>query len=97
MYVSRANQVTSALKGKVVLAFQSEGQESEEDFMTKILMVQAKGVILASKRSDSIEVSIDIPMLYVDFEHGSAMLKYIGSTRYLLKPPLLLLYCCLTF
>lgn len=80
MYASSLNQVTSALKGKVVLAFQTEGPESG-DLINEIFMVQAKGVIIASKRGDSIEVSINMPMLYVDFEHGSAILKYIGSTR----------------
>ncbi|KAG7550373.1 Peptidase S8/S53 domain [Arabidopsis thaliana x Arabidopsis arenosa] len=81
MYVYSADEMTSAAKGKVVLSFTTGSEESQSDYVTKLLEVEAKAVIIAGKRDDVIKVSEGLPVIMVDYEHGSTIWKYISITR----------------
>lgn len=73
--------MTSATKGKVVLSFTTGSEESQSDYVPKLLEVEAKAVIIAGKRDDIIKVSEGLPVIMVDYEHGSTIWKYISITR----------------
>lgn len=81
MFVYSVNEMTSAAKGKVVVAFTTESEEMQLDYITKLSTVHARGLIFATKRIDDIKVSEVIPIITVDYEHGSTIFKYIRSTR----------------
>ncbi|CAE6097180.1 unnamed protein product [Arabidopsis arenosa] len=81
MYVYSTDEMTSAAKGKVVLSFTTGSEESQSDYVTKLLEVEAKAVIIAAKRDDVIKVSEGLPVIMVDYEHGSTIWKYISITR----------------
>jgi len=81
MFVYSPDEMTSAAKGKVVLTFTTGSEESQAGYVTKLFQVEAKAVIIAAKRNDVIKVSEGLPIIMVDYEHGSTIWKYLSITR----------------
>ncbi|CAN8256578.1 unnamed protein product [Cochlearia groenlandica] len=81
VYISSASELTAAVQGKMVLSFMTPGGDTEMDYMEKFQYARMKGLILANKRNDVISVSEGMAVISVDYEHGSALFKYISSTR----------------
>lgn len=83
MFVESPNEITSVAEGKVVLIFMTGCDDDPGNFTTKVLEFRAKALIIASKREDAIQVvDIDPIQIKIDYEQGTVMMKYIGSTRY---------------
>ncbi|CAH2072964.1 unnamed protein product [Thlaspi arvense] len=80
MYVRSAKEITSAARGKVLLAFVVKDGDKSSDYTDKIFEFQAKGIILANTRKDVISTSAGVLLMEIDYEHGTQMLKYIQST-----------------
>ncbi|CAH2079342.1 unnamed protein product, partial [Thlaspi arvense] len=82
MFVKSAAEITNAAMGKVVLAFITAGGDKEMDFARTFFVARGKALILATERHDVITVAVGEPIImYIDYEHGTTMLRYIGSAR----------------
>ncbi|KAJ4908503.1 Subtilase family protein [Raphanus sativus] len=84
IYVENAKEITSALKGKVVLVFvTADGGDSGPEFIEASTDAELKALIIADKIQDFNVIVTDIPpiLINIDYEQGTTMMKYIGSTR----------------
>ncbi|EOA37767.1 hypothetical protein CARUB_v10012621mg, partial [Capsella rubella] len=79
MFVYRANEMTSAAKGKVVVAFITTDNEVM-DYVSTFSTVEASGLIFATKREDDLKVSEGMAMITIDYEQGATIFKYIRTT-----------------
>lgn len=61
----------------------TESEETVDDYLTQQMEVEAKGLIIAGRRSDLVVVSGNMIMISIDYGQGTTMLNYIKSTRYL--------------
>lgn len=82
VYVEDYNNDTSSMPGKVVLTFVKEDWE-----MTSALVAatnhKAAGLIVARSGDRQSEIVYNEPYIYVDYEVGAKILRYIRSSRYI--------------
>ncbi|KAG2238361.1 hypothetical protein Bca52824_092392 [Brassica carinata] len=81
IYVDSSKKITSEAKGKMVLCFiTAESEETADDYLNQQMEVEAKGLIIAGRRSDMVIVSGHMILTNIDYGQGTTMLNYIKST-----------------
>lgn len=68
-------------RGKVVLCFQSRMQRFIAVALREVMEAEAVGLIFAQYPTNDVSSSLDFPCIQVDFEIGTTVMMYIGSTR----------------
>ncbi|EFH49798.1 hypothetical protein ARALYDRAFT_909167 [Arabidopsis lyrata subsp. lyrata] len=80
IYVVSYNQITSAAKGKAVLAFLTESEYFVGEFVDRALIAGLSALIISSKSIDVIGYDKrELVLFMIDYEEGTTMMKYIGS------------------
>ncbi|KAJ4777035.1 Subtilisin-like protease SBT3.6 [Rhynchospora pubera] len=72
---------TSLARGNVVLCFQTRTQRMASVATDTVKSSQGVGVIFAQSLTKDTAFSFDIPCVQVDFEAGTSILSYIGTTK----------------
>lgn len=70
------------VRGKVVLCFQSRSLRSGTTVARTIQKLQGVGLIFAQFPAKDVIVSSNIPCVQVDFELGTHLVAYMGTSRY---------------
>eukprot|EP00257_Ricinus_communis_P024618 XP_025012032.1 subtilisin-like protease SBT3.6 isoform X2 [Ricinus communis] len=68
-------------RGKVILCFQSRSQRSSTSAVTTVLDVQGVGLIFAQYPTKDVFMSLDFPLVQVDFAIGTYLLTYMEADR----------------
>lgn len=71
-------------KGNIVLCFQTRSQRSAVVAASTVMKARGAGVIFAKFPAKYVPLPLGSHCIAVDFEVGTALLHYIGVTRYYL-------------